>query len=92
MEYVVYILYSKRHDKIYIGFTSDLINRIRSHNFLSKKGWTIKYRPWEVIFCEFYKEKSLAMKREEKLKGAKSRDKIREKIISEYQIVGFISA
>lgn len=92
MEYVVYILYSKKFNKIYIGFTSGIINRYRSHNHLGKKGWTIKYRPWEVIFCKFFEDKLSAMHYELQLKGARSREEIREKIKSEYPIVGFISA
>lgn len=51
--YVVYVLYSKSFDKIYIGYTSDLINRFHSHNSLAKKGYTIKFRPWEVLYLEF---------------------------------------
>jgi len=68
MEYVVYILYSKKNDKIYIGFTTDLLNRFLSHNKLGKKGWTLQYRPWEVLYCEFFEEKSTAMKREKELR------------------------
>jgi len=92
MEYTVYILYSKTYDKIYIGFTSDIINRFHSHNNLGKKGWTIRYRPWAVIYCEFYEEKCMAMEREKQLKGAKAREWIRIKIKTEYLIHGFISA
>jgi len=92
MEYAVYILYSKIYDKIYVGFTSDIINRFHSHNSLSKKGWTEKYRPWEVIYCEFYEDKRKAMNREYQLKGAKAREWIRIKIRTEYLIFGFISA
>jgi putative endonuclease len=92
MEYVVYILYSKSHDKIYIGFTSDLINRFHSHNKLGKKGWTEKYRPWEVIYCEVFEKKKDAISREENLKGAKAREWIRTKVINEYMSFGFISA
>ena len=43
--YVVYILYSAKYNKIYIGYTSNLRARLVSHNELGKKGWTIKYRP-----------------------------------------------
>jgi len=92
MEYVVYILYSKAHDKIYIGFTADLVNRFLSHNELGKKGWTIKYRPWEVIYCAFFEEKILAIAREKQLKGAKAREWLRLKTKKEYPSVGFISA
>ena len=92
MEFVVYILYSKSYDKIYVGYTSDLIHRFISHNSLAKKGWTIRYRPWEVIFCEFFQDKKHAAVREKLMKGALARKWIREKISSEYKSVGFISA
>ncbi|MDC0514966.1 GIY-YIG nuclease family protein [Flavobacteriaceae bacterium] len=48
-EFVVYILHSAQHQKIYIGYTSNLIQRFYSHNFLSKKGYTSRFRPWIVI-------------------------------------------
>jgi len=79
--YTVYVLYSSSHDKIYIGFTSNLISRFHSHNALSKKGYTIKFRPWIVAYTEVYLEKRLAMNREKQLKTAKGRIFIRENII-----------
>ncbi|WP_084163759.1 GIY-YIG nuclease family protein [Olivibacter sitiensis] len=33
--FTVYVLYSEKHDKIYIGFTSNLPERLRSHNELA---------------------------------------------------------
>jgi len=71
--FTVYVLFSKSHQKIYIGFTSNLENRMISHNQLGKKGYTLKYRPWEVIYSEVYKQKSDAMKREKQLKSAQGR-------------------
>ena len=67
-EFVVYILFSEEHNKTYVGFTSNLIERFKSHNYLSKKGYTIKYRPWIVINVEFLTTKSEALKRENSLK------------------------
>ncbi|HEY1009706.1 MAG: GIY-YIG nuclease family protein [Daejeonella sp.] len=72
----VYVLYSARHNKIYIGFTSDLQNRFKSHNELGTKGWTIKFRPWELVLTEEFQTKAEAMKREKNLKGARGRDEI----------------
>ncbi|HEY9048799.1 MAG TPA: GIY-YIG nuclease family protein, partial [Ohtaekwangia sp.] len=34
MSFCVYVLHAVEHDKIYIGFTSDLDSRIPSHNVL----------------------------------------------------------
>jgi putative endonuclease len=62
--YTVYALYSKTHQKIYIGYTSDLKGRLESHNIYSKKGWTVKFRPWELIYAEEFVTKSDAMYRE----------------------------
>ncbi|MCJ7467749.1 MAG: GIY-YIG nuclease family protein, partial [Maribacter sp.] len=63
-EFVVYVLYSAKFDKKYVGYTSSLIQRFYSHNKLGTKGWTIKFRPWRVIHIEFYKSKKEAMIRE----------------------------
>ncbi len=72
--FTVYVLYSDSFKKIYIGFTSDLRARIESHNSLSDKGYTKKYRPWKVIHFEEFTTKPEAMKREKQLKSAKGRE------------------
>lgn len=74
--FTVYVLYSPSYHKIYIGFTSDLENRIRSHNIFATKGWTVKYRPWILIYTEVYATKNEAMKREKNLKGSMGRTEI----------------
>ncbi|WP_233701980.1 GIY-YIG nuclease family protein [Kaistella palustris] len=74
MDFVVYILYSKKYKKQYVGFTSDLINRFHSHNSLSTKGFTLRYCLWEVIYVEFYNSKSEAMAREKFFKSGAGRD------------------
>lgn len=75
--YTVYVLYSVRFDKIYIGFTSDLEDRFKSHNELATKGWTIKFRPWSILHTEIFDSKSEAMKREKQLKSGGGRAFIR---------------
>ena len=67
-EFVVYILFSETHNKTYVGFTSNLIERIKSHNALGVKGYTLRYRPWEVIYVEFFNEKKLALNQEKYFK------------------------
>ena len=84
-------MYSQRYDKIYIGFTSDLIERFYSHNYLGSKGWTTSYRPWEVIYCEFFEDKKQAMEKEKILKGSSARRMIRRNIRSQYPGNGYIS-
>jgi putative endonuclease len=79
-EFVVYILFSEDYGKTYVGFTSNLIERFKSHNYLSKKGYTIKFRPWQVIYVEFFTTKSEALKREKLLKTGKGREFVKEMI------------
>ena len=78
--FVVYVLYSERFDKIYVGFTSNLEQRLKSHNELGKKGWTIRFRPWTVIYTEQYDDKSIAIKREQQSKSGQGREFIRSLI------------
>jgi putative endonuclease len=62
--FFVYVLHSSVTDKIYIGFTSNLENRVKSHNEFGTKGWTVKFRPWILIHTEEFENKTSAMKRE----------------------------
>ena len=72
--FTVYVLYSESFNKIYIGYTSDIEQRVKSHNELATKGWTIRFRPWKVIHTEIFESKHDAMKREKQLKTAAGRD------------------
>ncbi len=71
--FYTYVLFSKDHNKIYIGFTSNLENRLHSHNVLANKGYTVKFRPWELIYSEDYGSKYDAIKREKELKSSRGR-------------------
>ncbi|KDN55884.1 GIY-YIG nuclease family protein [Flavobacterium seoulense] len=79
-EFVVYILYSKKFNKTYTGFTSNLIERLKSHNKLSTKGHTLKYRLWIVIHIEFFNSKTDVLKREKYLKTGIGREFIKNLI------------
>ena len=73
--YHIYILYSNKLDKYYIGHTSDIVGRLRRHNS-NHKGWTGKANDWEVVYSEDYQTKSEAYSRERQLKAWKSRKRI----------------
>jgi putative endonuclease len=73
----VYVLYSEKYNKIYVGMTSNLEERFKSHNELGKKGWTLKFRPWEILYTEEFADKSAALKREKQLKSGQGRNFIR---------------
>jgi putative endonuclease len=79
MPFIVYIIYSSNKDKFYIGFTSDLEERIIRHNQKSK-GFTGNTNDWKIFHTETYPTKSEALSREKQIKSWKSRIKIQELI------------
>ncbi|WP_396210660.1 GIY-YIG nuclease family protein [Flavobacterium sp.] len=81
MPFFVYILFSPYKDKFYIGFTSDLENRITRHNQKSK-GFTGTTNDWKIVYSESYSTKFEAMTREKQIKLWKSRSKIQQLINS----------
>jgi putative endonuclease len=76
--FTVYILYSEKFNKIYVGYTSDLEKRFLSHNEIGIKGWTKNFRPWKIIHSEIFETKVEAINREKQLKSSKGRETIRE--------------
>ncbi len=63
MWYYVYVLQSTVDDNTYIGYTDNLKERLKSHN--SGKTKSIKHKlPMQLVYCEFYRGKTLAIKRE----------------------------
>lgn len=82
--YSVYVLYSPDFNKIYIGQTSDLHTRLHYHNNGPNKGYTARYRPWEIIHRESFDTRSEALRREKELKSARGRKWIRENLLSQF--------
>jgi putative endonuclease len=79
MPFFVYIVFSNTKDKFYIGFTSDIEERIIRHNQKSK-GFTGNNNDWEIVYSEIFSEKSEALAREKQIKSWKSKIKIQELI------------
>jgi putative endonuclease len=83
--YYTYVLYSQKHDKTYIGYTSDIKKRLARHNSLNNKGYTKKYQPWEVLFIEEFDERTEATKKEKYWKSHVGRDKIKRIVAQKYK-------
>jgi len=73
MQFIVYILYSKKFNKHYTGYTSNIEIRLKSHNEFGKD-WTSKCRPWKLIFTKEFTIKSEAMHYEKWLKTGIDRE------------------
>ena len=80
MNYYLYILKSKITDKYYTGISQDPHRRLEFHN-TKEKGFTSRYRPWEIVLVKEYDSKAEAMETEKKIKSWKSKLMI-ERIIS----------
>ncbi len=76
----VYILYSAKLDRYYVGSTDNIIRRLGEHN--RKKGkYTDVGIPWVLCYTEEYSFRTDAYKRELEIKGKKSRKYI-ESLVS----------
>lgn len=85
MEYYLYILYSKSGDRFYKGSSDNPHRRLTYHNTI-EKGFTSRYRPWELVFIKKYPDKRTAREAEQKVKKWKSRLMIEKLIRGEITI------
>ncbi len=85
--FTVYVLFSFENNTLYTGFTSNIIKRYHDHNFNNTAGYTIKYRPWVVLYSEIYTVKKDALIREKYLKTGVGRDFIKNIIFPKYSIL-----
>jgi len=67
LPYCVYILFSERDHKLYIGYSTNLKARIKDHNQGGTTS-TSKRRPLRLIYCEYHLSRSDAMGREKYFK------------------------
>ena len=72
----VYILFSKRNGTLYIGVTSNLVQRIYQHRNKLIKGFTEKYNVDKLGYYEVFDDITLAIKREKQLKKYYRKQKI----------------
>ncbi len=80
--YYVYVLQSETDHGLYIGYTADLVSRLRVHNAGESKS-TMSLSPLKLIYYEAYLMESDAMGRERFLKSGAGRRYI-DKQLSEY--------
>ena len=81
----VYVLYSERFDKIYIGYSTNPEIRLTFHNSDTNTGWTKTYKPWKIIYTEQFLTISEAYRREKQLKTSRGRNFVRQ-IISRNEL------
>lgn len=72
MAYYLYVLKSQKTDKFYIGISNNPQRRLEFHNSI-EKGFTARYRPWEIAFIKEFLDKPEALKAEKRVKSWKSK-------------------
>ena len=72
MKHYVYILYSEKTNKYYVGSCEDVYVRLQRHNAGATTS-TKNGRPWIVKYTEKLENKTEALKREKHIKSMKSR-------------------
>ena len=68
MQPAVYILASQRNGTLYIGVTSDLVQRIWQHKNDAVEGFTEKYGVHSLVYFELLDDMLNAITREKQLK------------------------
>lgn len=81
-KYYVYAIYNAQCNKIYIGQTKNLDDRLKLHNEKIFRGYTSQFEgSWIVIYKEKVNSRQEALKREKQLKSFRGREFIKEQII-----------
>ncbi len=78
--FFVYAIYNRKHNKIYIGQTKDLKERINLHNRgIFKTSFTSRYDGiWILIYKELLKTRQESLMREKQLKSFRGREFIKK--------------
>ena len=88
LPYCAYILFSRRDHLLYTGYTTNITERIKSHNEGNTKS-TAPRRPLELIFCEFYLFEDDARKREMYFKTTAGKKAIKMMLRETLQKLGY---
>ena len=70
--YFVYILYSNKLDRYYVGSTGNLEDRLKRHNS-GRSTYTKPGIPWNLVYSKEYETRSEAYNEEQFIKSQKSR-------------------
>ena len=88
LPYCVYVLFSRKDHLLYIGFSTNLANRVTQHNS-GKNRSTASRIPLELIFCEFYLYKKDALNREKYFKTSIGKKALKLMLNSTLEELGY---
>jgi len=79
MFYYTYILKSAKNSNLYIGYTNNLVKRIKEHN-QGLNTSTKPYLPWKLIYYEACLNSEDAMRRESYFKTTQGRRLLKRRL------------
>ena len=77
--FYVYVIKSRKSERLYTGSTNDLRKRFNQHNE-NKSTWTKKKGPWELIYYEACLNEEDARSREKYLKTGMGKRYIKNRL------------
>ena len=72
MSYCVYIIYSEKLDRYYVGYSENITIRLEQHN-KGLSAFTAKVSDWKIVYQKSFPTRQQAHQREKKIKSKKSR-------------------
>ncbi len=75
--YWVYILYSKKRNRYYIGQTQNLTERLQRH-ISGRSVYTKNKQDWKLVYTESFNSREDTLRREREIKRKKSRKYIEQ--------------
>ncbi len=73
----IYIMTNKRNGTLYVGVTSNLIQRVSQHKEKIGGGFTLKYSCSMLVYYEQYEDMASAIAREKQIKAGSRTKKIK---------------
>jgi putative endonuclease len=86
--YYIYVLFSHKDRRLYVGYTNDLKRRVIEHKAGYSKS-TKDRRPLSLIYYECYLDSFEAERREKYLKGGNGRDQLKTQLSETLRRLGY---
>lgn len=78
--FYVYIIKSEQDGRFYVGFSTELKDRIKAHNF-GQSIHTAKYKPWSLVCYLAFEDIKVAKQFEKYLKSHSGRIFMKKRLI-----------
>jgi putative endonuclease len=72
----VYLMMNKSNAVVYVGVTSNLVQRVNQHKDHEAEGFTTRYNLTKLVYFEFFDSIEEAIAREKQIKGGSRKKKL----------------